>query len=187
MTTDVDEEGWSYSFSFSPAFAWHGNHVWFHSFVRRRRWLRKRVKLPEHLQRRRGVADPGDDAQTERSGHKLNTDYFTIHSKGSWYADPNRRKDGKKKRRRRTKTGDEEAKLASDESGGVQSDSDDYDDENGEIENISMLLKAIKRARLDREKVEAIMSFVMHGGEELQYLPDHVSPSSFAMSRLMDY
>jgi hypothetical protein len=43
MSHDVDEEGWQYSFYFGN-FSWHGNHPWFHSFVRRRRWLRKRVK-----------------------------------------------------------------------------------------------------------------------------------------------
>jgi len=43
MSHDVDEEGWQYSFYFRR-FSWHGNHPWFHSFVRRRRWLRKRVK-----------------------------------------------------------------------------------------------------------------------------------------------
>ncbi|OCL05062.1 hypothetical protein AOQ84DRAFT_345298 [Glonium stellatum] len=43
MSHDVDEEGWQYSFYFRN-FSWHGNHPWFHSFVRRRRWLRKRVK-----------------------------------------------------------------------------------------------------------------------------------------------
>ncbi len=44
MSADVDEEGWQYSFSFAPAFSWHGTHLWSNSFVRRRRWLRKRVK-----------------------------------------------------------------------------------------------------------------------------------------------
>jgi len=43
VSHDVDEEGWQYSLWFRGA-AWHGNHPWFHSFVRRRRWLRKRVK-----------------------------------------------------------------------------------------------------------------------------------------------
>ncbi|CAI6333524.1 unnamed protein product [Periconia digitata] len=43
MSHDVDEEGWQYSFWFRGA-AWHGNHPWFHSFVRRRRWLRRRIK-----------------------------------------------------------------------------------------------------------------------------------------------
>lgn len=43
MSLDVDEEGWQYSLLFKRS-AWHGNHPWFHSFVRRRRWLRRRVK-----------------------------------------------------------------------------------------------------------------------------------------------
>jgi hypothetical protein len=43
MSPDVDEEGWQYSLLFKGS-AWHGNHPWFHSFVRRRCWLRKRVK-----------------------------------------------------------------------------------------------------------------------------------------------
>jgi hypothetical protein len=43
MSLDVDEEGWQYSLLFKGS-AWHGNHPWFHSFVRRRRWLRRRVK-----------------------------------------------------------------------------------------------------------------------------------------------
>lgn len=44
MSHDVDENGWQYSFAFSNKFCWHGNHPWFHSFVRRRRWLRLRVR-----------------------------------------------------------------------------------------------------------------------------------------------
>ncbi|KAH7136114.1 hypothetical protein B0J11DRAFT_480393 [Dendryphion nanum] len=43
MSQDVDEEGWQYSLWFRGS-PWHGNHPWFHSFVRRRRWLRRRVK-----------------------------------------------------------------------------------------------------------------------------------------------
>jgi hypothetical protein len=43
MSMDVDEEGWQYSLLFKGS-AWHGNHPWFHCFVRRRRWLRKRTK-----------------------------------------------------------------------------------------------------------------------------------------------
>ncbi|KAF2477096.1 uncharacterized protein BDR25DRAFT_251665 [Lindgomyces ingoldianus] len=54
MSHDVDEEGWQYSLWFRGA-AWHGNHPWFHSFVRRRRWLRRRVKqkLPKKTKKNR--------------------------------------------------------------------------------------------------------------------------------------
>lgn len=39
MAYDVDDQGWSYSWRFGSD-TWHGSHVWFHSFVRRRRWIR---------------------------------------------------------------------------------------------------------------------------------------------------
>ncbi|GAB7328426.1 hypothetical protein MBLNU13_g00395t1 [Cladosporium sp. NU13] len=68
MSRDVDEEGWEYSFSFQKGVAWHGNHPWFHSFVRRRRWLRKRVRKDT-------------SHKTKERGHELTADYFTIHPK----------------------------------------------------------------------------------------------------------
>lgn len=46
MCRDVDEQGWEYSLLFRGT-AWHGNHPWFHSFVRRRRWIRKRVRVQD--------------------------------------------------------------------------------------------------------------------------------------------
>jgi len=72
MSRDVDEEGWEYSFAFvgkgATTFAWHGNHPWFHSFVRRRRWLRMR--------KRRDTTH-----RTREKAHELTADYFTIHPK----------------------------------------------------------------------------------------------------------
>ncbi|USW53636.1 Putative Peroxin/Ferlin domain-containing protein [Septoria linicola] len=72
MSRDVDEEGWEYSFAFvgkkGQKFAWHGNHPWFHSFVRRRRWLRMR-KRKDNVHR------------TQERSHELTSDYFTIHPK----------------------------------------------------------------------------------------------------------
>lgn len=49
MSYDVDDQGWSYSWRFGSS-TWHGSHVWFHSFVRRRRWIRlrhRRINLKE--------------------------------------------------------------------------------------------------------------------------------------------
>lgn len=65
MSYDVDDEGWQYSFSFASRFSWHGTHPWFHSFARRRRWLRKRSKRKTHSQ--------------VNNAHMLTSDYFTIH------------------------------------------------------------------------------------------------------------
>lgn len=168
MTSDVDDEGWAYSFSFSPAFAWHGNHVWFHSFVRRRRWLRKRVKLPEDVQRQRGLASGestvADEATTERTGHHLNSDYFTIHSKKNG---PGGGGNAERDRARRERDGGGRRRLSM----GSQGSSDDLD---REIQDVATLLKVVKRARLDREKIEATMNFVKNGERELEYLPDQV-------------
>ena len=70
MTDDVDEEGWMYSLSFARKFSWHGTHPWFHSAVRRRRWLRQRVKIDF------------TNHQAEIQAHEMAQDYFTIHSTG---------------------------------------------------------------------------------------------------------
>jgi hypothetical protein len=160
MTPDVDEEGWSYSFSFSPVFAWHGNHVWFHSFVRRRRWLRKRVKIPPQNSSStsaRGITDfdSSCEGSVERAGHRLNSDYFTIHSRGS--AGVN----AKKKR----------SVLEGNDWGGVSDESD----EETEITDIGTLMSVAKKARLDREKIEAVVQFVAAADDDIVYLPEKVS------------
>ncbi|TKA76920.1 hypothetical protein B0A55_03104 [Friedmanniomyces simplex] len=66
MSRDVDEEGWEYSLLFRQEFNWHGNHPWFHSFVRRRRWLRMRRRKDEKR-------------KTNEKSHELTAEYFTIH------------------------------------------------------------------------------------------------------------
>ncbi|KAK1730979.1 hypothetical protein CaCOL14_005702 [Colletotrichum acutatum] len=68
----MDEFGWEYSFMFSKRYSWHGP-KWWNSFVRRRCWVRKRIKKkPEDISE-----DP----------HMLNSDYFTVtpanHSRSS--------------------------------------------------------------------------------------------------------
>ncbi|KAK3640345.1 hypothetical protein LTR56_011943 [Elasticomyces elasticus] len=68
MSRDVDEEGWEYSLLFRQEFNWHGNHPWFHSFVRRRRWLRVRRRKDEKR-------------KTNETSHELTAEYFTIHPK----------------------------------------------------------------------------------------------------------
>ncbi|PGG95497.1 hypothetical protein GX51_08229 [Blastomyces parvus] len=71
MSYDVDEAGWQYSFSFSSRFAWHGTHPWYHCFVRRRRWLRKRV--------RKTYIGPEEDIPVGKA-HTLNGDFFAVSS-----------------------------------------------------------------------------------------------------------
>ncbi|MCJ1319799.1 hypothetical protein MMC15_005135 [Xylographa vitiligo] len=147
MSHDVDEEGWEYSFSFRQGFSWHGNHPWFHSFVRRRRWLRKRVEA----QSRGGIDSKG-------GSHMLNADYFTIHSaRASSRASSADRSAGNRSRY-----------ISSNH---AESDSEDEDEE---VSNILALMKALKKATVDRKKIEAITNFLDHGGDDLYYLPSHM-------------
>jgi hypothetical protein len=59
----VDEEGWAYSFAFYKKFSWHKAR-WWNSFVRRRAWIRKRVKK--------------NGGYLAQDSHMLNPEYFTI-------------------------------------------------------------------------------------------------------------
>ena len=147
MSNDVDEEGWQYSFSFGSRFAWHGNHPWFHSFVRRRRWLRKRAKASlYHRTARKG---------NMKEAHMLNADYFTIHAT--------------KRDRSRDSSADRTTNYRSSFVGAYNAASDSEDDM-GEIEDVAALMAALKRSIVDREKIAAVKVFLKHGGDELLYL-----------------
>ena len=150
MSHDVDEEGWEYSFSFKEGFAWHGSHPWFHSFVRRRRWLRKRVRIrPLHASKK-------DDM---KAAHLLTAEYFTIHPK----RDPSPDSLG-------NRTSADKSTFLS----GLNND-DESSDEDGEITNMVALMAALRKSRLDREKIAAIQNFLEHGGDEIHYLADHMN------------
>ncbi|MCJ1407238.1 hypothetical protein MMC19_001309 [Ptychographa xylographoides] len=145
MSHDVDEEGWEYSFSFRQGFSWHGSHPWFHSFVRRRRWLRKRVK-----------AYSGTSSSSPGGAHMLNADYFTIH--------PTR--DLSRASSADRGLGTRSSFLSSNH---AESESEQEDDG---ITDVLALLKALKRATVDRRKAELVKNFLEHGGDELHYLPE---------------
>lgn len=149
MSGDVDEQGWQYAFSFGSSH-WHGTHPWLHSFVRRRRWVRLRTKVPER--RPRGRTD------FERA-HMLNEDYFTIHSA-------------------RVRSPEQStAGLSRVESGFLSRVSTKVDEEVPleEISDIPSLMHALKLASIDRERIDALKKFVQEGGEEIYYLNDKVS------------
>ncbi|KAK0640362.1 Meiotically up-regulated gene 65 protein [Lasiodiplodia hormozganensis] len=128
MSNDVDEEGWQYSFSFRHGFAWHGTHPWFHSFVRRRRWLRKRVRKHSTL---KCQLDP----KHLSDAHMLTSEYFTIH--------PPKK-------------------------------SQDVLDQEDDISDVSRLIRRLKKATIDREKIVLVRRFLEEGGEELYYLSEQM-------------
>ncbi len=149
MSYDVDEDGWQYSFSFGSGFVWHGNHPWLHSFVRRRRWLRKRVKV-----HRRSTQNRKSDM---KDAHMLTADYFTIHA-------------GRRDRSRGSST-DRNTMNRSSIFGSYAYESES-DSDLGEIPDIAALMAAMKRALIDREKLAAVRAFLDQGGDELFYLAD---------------
>lgn len=108
MSGDVDHEGWMYNFAFHNHMAtWHGNKVWFHSFVRRRRWLRKRRKR-------------------SRNYHGYRDDTFTIGTSGTPHS-------------------------MSDFPGTPEEEPTTY----------TSLVRALKNARLDREKLDLVSKFLV--------------------------
>ena len=153
MSGDVDEEGWQYSFMFGNKFAWHGTHPWFHSFVRRRRWLRKRVKRTDNKY-------SSDKEGTMAAGHHLDTDYFTIHSRP--------------RGRSPSEVGNPEAQLARPASYRSFQSIDEQPEVKGpvDINDIPSLINALRRANIDREKVDAVRHFIDNGGDEIFYLDE---------------
>ncbi|GAA84958.1 peroxin Pex23-like-Penicillium chrysogenum [Aspergillus luchuensis IFO 4308] len=139
MSGDVDDQGWQYSFSFKST-AWHGSHPWFHSFVRRRRWVRVRTKR---------LVDRHGRTELEMA-HRLNEDYFTIHS-------------GKNKKKRPVSEVGGGGEMEEEEGAPIE-----------EIADIPALMHALRVAIVDREKVDALDRFVDEGGEELFYLDEKI-------------
>ncbi|KAF3761178.1 hypothetical protein M406DRAFT_267991 [Cryphonectria parasitica EP155] len=128
----VDEDGWEYSFMFAKTFSWHSS-KWYNSFVRRRAWIRKRM---------RRIPDSSDP-------HMLNTEYFTV--------------------RPSTDTGRTGSKPSSRHSRASMSISS-WALEKTDIEDMDTLMAILSRARIDREKIEAVENFLEHGEEELVHL-----------------
>ncbi|KAJ5760821.1 peroxin Pex23-like-Penicillium chrysogenum [Penicillium odoratum] len=148
MSGDVDEQGWQYSFSFGSS-QWHGTHPWFHSFARRRRWIRLRQKVPERRYRGRSEFE---------KAHMLTEDYFTIHS-------------SKVRSREQSAVG-----LSRIESGYLSRAATGLEEEPPieEIGDIPSLMYALKLASIDRERIDVLKKFVEQGGEELYYLNDKI-------------
>jgi hypothetical protein len=152
MSLDVDEQGWQYSYMFQDRFSWHGTHPWFHSFVRRRRWIRKRV--------RNSTAMKDDTFETSRNSkaaahtRSLGAEYFSVRAGQAGGPVPSF----------------VESSVTS-QQGPIQQRGHDED----APENIQDLLKKLKQTTLDREKVALVLQYVDHAGEDLHYMADEMS------------
>ncbi|KAH8821117.1 hypothetical protein F5884DRAFT_75112 [Xylogone sp. PMI_703] len=145
----VDDEGWEYSFAFAKAFSWHGP-SWYNSFVRRRAWIRKRIKKT------------GGDQMEPRSSEMLSPEYFSVQPSRS-------------NSRSRVSNSDGDARASK----SSLATSSRYAAEDGpniveDITTIKQLLDALRNSRIDREKLEAIENFCSHGGGELHLMKDNM-------------
>ncbi|KAK1770966.1 hypothetical protein QBC33DRAFT_555463 [Phialemonium atrogriseum] len=131
----VDEDGWEYSFMFTKNFSWHGP-SWWNSFVRRRAWIRRRVK--------KGTS------YTPQDPLRLNPEYFTIRpaSAASHSRSPSRA------------TASRRGSIIST---GTSQAAETEELERPDIEDMESLLSALRVSRIDREKIEAVDNYLEHG------------------------
>jgi len=132
MSHDVDEQGWQYSFMFQNKFAWHGTHPWFHSFVRRRRWLRKRVRKDPQLALDKYQAPP-------EQGKRLNANYFLISPHTEDQA---------------------QSELGEQSRTEHQPNDDLMDTLMSDIDDLPTLLRSLKQATVDREKINMVLTYM---------------------------
>lgn len=166
---DIDKEGWEYSFMFSKKFSWHGP-KWWNSFVRRRAWIRRRIKKAD--------IDATTDPYLMAAGYFEVTAHKKSHRRSLSRASsaPDRSSLGKaaspsrRKSPARSRTS-EELPRVSHESARVGGDAD-FIQAKAELKTIDELMAVLRRSRIDREKLEAVENYIEHCADDLAWLPD---------------
>lgn len=139
---DVDEGGWEYSFMFSRKFSWHGPQ-WWNSFVRRRIWIRKRVKRKMTMTASRGA-----------NQQMLNADYFAVRPASE-----------RRRSRSVTQTGTSPAGSRASGASGASDAETAFSELKERIGDVESLLYVLRRARIDREKLEAVGTYLEQGAD----------------------
>ncbi|KAI1468121.1 uncharacterized protein F4812DRAFT_429007 [Daldinia caldariorum] len=145
-TIDTDSDGWEYSFMFSKKFSWHGP-KWYSSFVRRRTWIRMRIKKGHGYQ----MNDP-----------YMSHEYFSVVS--------TRTESG------RTSTNQLGARI-SQETSRKSRDTRRDEDEGlvmVDITTVEELMAVLRKSRIDRERLEAIENYIEHCADDMQQLQDYM-------------
>ncbi|KAK1749956.1 hypothetical protein QBC47DRAFT_332708 [Echria macrotheca] len=139
---DVDDGGWEYSFMFSKKFSWHKAR-WWNSFVRRRAWIRKRVKK--------------DSGYIAQDPSMLGLEYFTVRPSSELERSPSR---GASRRGSRLSG----SRLS------ISTANEDLPTPN--IESVEHLMVVLRQSRIDREKIEAIDNYLENADDDLAGLQD---------------
>lgn len=175
----VDKDGWEYSFMFSKKFSWHGP-KWWNSFVRRRAWVRRRVRR-RHRE--------GFDSHAAHDSRILNTDYFTVRPASAMVS--SRRSSMASRISRVNSLRESRASIV------VSACSRSELDTVPDLTTIEMLLAALKSSRIDREKIEAIENYLSCAEDGLVCLQEAMhsimalfifqSSRRILLARLMNY
>ncbi|KAI1657322.1 hypothetical protein F4813DRAFT_85740 [Daldinia decipiens] len=145
-TIQTDSDGWEYSFMFFKKFSWHGP-KWYNSFVRRRAWIRRRIKKGHGYQ----TNDP-----------HMSHEYFSI--------TPAKMETG------RTSVNQMAARVSQETSRKSRDTRQDEDGAVAmvDITTTDELMLILRKSRIDREKLEAIENCIEHCTDDLQKLQDYM-------------
>ncbi|KAI1402287.1 hypothetical protein F4819DRAFT_291760 [Hypoxylon fuscum] len=138
-----DSDGWEYSFMFAKKFSWHGP-KWYSSFVRRRTWIRRRIK--------KGFGYQANDP------HLMNPDYFSVNPA---------------KEAKRMSSGPKIVRASQDTSR-RSVDTEDGAEAEADITDVDKLMAVLRRKRIDREKLEVVENYIENCSDDLHRLQDHM-------------
>ena len=143
----VDEDGWEYSFMFAKPFSWHGP-SWWNSCVRRRAWIRRRAK--------KGLSHASNDP------YLLSPEYFSVRGSVDHGQDHSRSpsQDTSRRSSKRSLSANREAEVE--------------EVERPPIEDMEDLLRVLRTSRIDREKIEAVDSYLENEQDNLVQLQEEM-------------
>ncbi|KAK8045140.1 meiotically up-regulated protein [Apiospora rasikravindrae] len=142
---DTDHDGWEYSFMFSKKFSWHGP-KWYNSFVRRRAWIRRRIK--------KGVGYQANDP------HLLNPEYFTVEPAAAKHVP--------------LRDGASSILDTASRTSACVLHEEDAVSEKKDVESVDMLMVLLRVSRIDREKLDAVQSYLEHAADDWLDLQNHM-------------
>jgi len=179
---EVDEDGWEYSFMFSKKFSWHRAR-WWNSFVRRRAWIRKRVRKST------SQGDRNSAGYITNDSNMLNPEYFSVRPSAELKRERERESIDRGRRassrsRSPSRASSRGASRASGATGSRRVASrtsisttrsrgdEELEEEKPDIEDVETLLQVLRRSRIDREKIEAVDNYLEHADEDLEGLKE---------------
>jgi hypothetical protein len=139
-----------YACGFWSGFKWHRPR-WWDSFVRRRAWVRRRVRKTGEML----------DAVESNDPYRLNPDYFTVRPSSER---------ARSRSRSHSRAGSRaSSRLSVSTVGGPASIAPSADLE--VIEHADELLEVLREGRIDREKIEAVHNYIANARDGLSGLP----------------